>query len=103
MKPGILQPWQYVTLNERWLAVRDDPLDATGRDFKEIRDHLLAVAVPVDPPGAKYPWERSRRNWRSGSFPPPGTGSIGTEETRDMAGPRSQEAGYGSGPTSYRK
>jgi len=50
-----LQP---ITLNERWLAVRDDPLDATGRDFKEIRDHLLAVAVPVDPPGAKSPWER---------------------------------------------
>jgi hypothetical protein len=47
-----------VTLNERWLAVRDDPLDATSRDFKEIRDHLLAVAVPVDPPGAKSPWER---------------------------------------------
>lgn len=51
-----LQP---VTLNERWLAVRDDPLDATGRDFKEIRDHLLAVAVPVDPPGPASPWERT--------------------------------------------
>jgi hypothetical protein len=51
-----LQP---VTLNERWLAVRDDPLDATGRDFKEIRDHLLAVAVPVDPPGPASPWEWS--------------------------------------------
>ena len=51
-----LQP---VTLNERWLAVRDDPLDATGRDFKEIRDHLLAVAVPVDPPGPSSPWERT--------------------------------------------
>jgi len=50
-----LQP---ITLNERWLAVRDDPLDATSRDFKEIRDYLLAVAVPVDPPGAKSPWER---------------------------------------------
>lgn len=49
-----LQP---VTLNERWLAVRDDPLDANGRDFKEIRDHLLAVAVPVDPPGPASPWE----------------------------------------------
>lgn len=48
-----------VTLNERWLAVRDDPLDATGRDFKEIRDHLLAVAVPVDPPGPASPWERT--------------------------------------------
>nr|WP_303714786.1 hypothetical protein [Methanoculleus marisnigri] len=51
-----LQP---VTLNERWLAVRDDPLDATGRDFKEIRDHLLAVAVPVDPPGPASSWERT--------------------------------------------
>ena len=51
-----LQP---VTLNERWLAVRDDPLDATGRDFKEIRDHLMAVAVPVDPPGPSSPWERT--------------------------------------------
>ena len=51
-----LQP---VTLNERWLAVRDDPLDATGRDFKEIRDHLMAVAVPVDPPGPASPWERT--------------------------------------------
>lgn len=51
-----LQP---LTLNERWLAVRDDPLDATGRDFKEIRDHLLAVAVPVDPPGPASPWERT--------------------------------------------
>jgi len=51
-----LQP---ITLNERWLAVRDDPLDATGRDFKEIRDHLLAVAVPVDPPGPASPWERT--------------------------------------------
>jgi len=48
-----------VTLNERWLAVRDDPLDATGRDFKEIRDHLMAVAVPVDPPGPASPWERT--------------------------------------------
>lgn len=51
-----LQP---ITLNERWLAVRDDPLDATGRDFKEIRDHLMAVAVPVDPPGPASPWERT--------------------------------------------
>jgi hypothetical protein len=51
-----LQP---VTLNERWLAVRDDPLDATGRDFKEIRDHLMAVAVPVDPPGPASPWDRT--------------------------------------------
>jgi len=51
-----LQP---VTLNERWLAVRDDPLDATGRDFKEIRDYLLSVAVPVDPPGPASPWERT--------------------------------------------
>lgn len=51
-----LQP---ITLNERWLAVRDDPLDATGRDFKEIRDHLMAAAVPVDPPGPASPWERT--------------------------------------------
>lgn len=51
-----LQP---VTLNERWLAVRDDPLDATGRDFKEIRDHIMAVAVPMDPPGPASPWERT--------------------------------------------
>lgn len=51
-----LQP---ITLNERWLVVRDDPLDATGRDFKEIRDHLMAVAVPVDPPGPASPWERT--------------------------------------------
>jgi len=48
-----------VTLNERWQAAYNEPLDATGRDFKEIRDHLLAVAVPVDPPGPASPWERT--------------------------------------------
>ncbi|MDR9817619.1 MAG: hypothetical protein RJR34_12825 [Candidatus Methanoculleus thermohydrogenotrophicum] len=64
-----LQP---VTLNERWLAVRDDPLDATGRDFKEIRDHLLAEAVPVDPPGAKSPWERIAEKLETRIAPSPG-------------------------------
>lgn len=51
-----LQP---VALNERWQAAYNEPLDATGRDFKDIRDYLLSVAVPVDPPGPVSQWDRT--------------------------------------------
>lgn len=49
---------QPITLNERWQAIRFEPLRATRRDFEEIIDHWFSMAVPVDPPGAKSPWER---------------------------------------------
>ena len=49
---------QPITLNERWQAIRFEPLRATQRDFGEIIDHWFSMAVPVDPPGAKSPWER---------------------------------------------
>ena len=49
---------QPIALNERWQAIRFEPLRATQRDFGEIIDHWFSMAVPVDPPGAKSPWER---------------------------------------------
>jgi len=49
---------QPISINERWQAIRFEPLRATQRDFGEIIDHWFSVAVPVDPPGAKSPWER---------------------------------------------
>lgn len=50
---------QPVVLNSRWLAAKGDLLDATGRDFKEISEYIVAEAVPVDPPGPTSPWERT--------------------------------------------
>ena len=49
---------QPISINERWQAIRFEPLRATQRDFGEIIDHWFSMAVPVDPPGAKSPWER---------------------------------------------
>ncbi len=50
-----LQP---IALNAQWLAVRFESLRATGRDFETIAEHWLSVAVSVDPPGSKSPWEQ---------------------------------------------
>lgn len=49
---------QPIALNERWQATRFEPLRATQSDFGKIIDHWFSMAVPVDPPGAKSPWER---------------------------------------------
>jgi hypothetical protein len=50
-----LQP---IALNAQWLAVRYESLRATGRDFETIAEHWLSMAVSVDPPGSKSPWEQ---------------------------------------------
>jgi len=41
------------TLNDRWLATHPgDALDATGRDFRAIRDYWFGIAERAEPSGA---------------------------------------------------
>lgn len=50
LKPG--------DLNDRWLAARPgDALDATGQDFREIRDSWFTVAERAQPSGVESQWE----------------------------------------------
>ena len=50
-----LQP---VTLNDRWLAMHPgDPLEASLRDFEEIRKYWFSILERVEPDGARSLWE----------------------------------------------
>jgi len=50
LKPG--------DLNDRWLAAHPgDALDATGQDFREIRDSWFTIAETTRPSGAGSQWE----------------------------------------------
>ncbi|WP_067051295.1 hypothetical protein [Methanofollis ethanolicus] len=45
-------------LNDRWLATHPgDALDATGKDFKEIRNYWFGIAERVEPTGVGSQWE----------------------------------------------
>jgi len=62
------------------------------------------MAVPVDPPGAKSPWERIAEKLETRIAPlPPGDDRSALERNTGYGRTRSRTACYGSGPTSYRK